>query len=151
MDLTLLLPLVLIAVLVVLMFRRSRQQQKTMAEMQTKMEPGVEVMTSFGLFGRIVSVNDAENQVVLELSPGNTATVHRQAVTKVIESVGVEAASPVVPDDVSSLTGPAAESPPERIVPQTSDQAQTPAKARSAENPEEAPKPLDEEKRGGGQ
>ena len=42
-------------------------------------------MTSFGLFGRIVSIDDAENKVVLELSPGHLATVHRQAVTKIVE------------------------------------------------------------------
>ena len=42
-------------------------------------------MTSFGLFGRIVSIDDDENKVVLELSPGNLATVHRQAVTKIVE------------------------------------------------------------------
>ena len=44
-------------------------------------------MTSFGLFGRIVEMDDEENKVVLELSPGNLATVHRQAVTKIIEPV----------------------------------------------------------------
>nr|WP_319640314.1 preprotein translocase subunit YajC [Acaricomes phytoseiuli] len=104
MDVSLLLPLLLIAVLAMLMFRRSRQQQKTMTELQTKVQPGVDVMTSFGLFGRVVSIDDAENQVVLELSPGNNATVHRQAVTKVIESADSTEPAPVVPDDASSLT-----------------------------------------------
>jgi preprotein translocase subunit YajC len=67
------------------MFRRNKKAQQQQAEMQSKFGPGVEVMTSFGLYGRIVSVDDAENKVVLELSPGNLATVHRQAVTKVVE------------------------------------------------------------------
>jgi preprotein translocase subunit YajC len=58
-------------------------------------------MTSFGLFGRIVSIDEEENKVVLELSPGNLATVHRQAVTKIMEPA---AGATSVPDDASSLT-----------------------------------------------
>jgi preprotein translocase subunit YajC len=53
-------------------------------------------------------MDDVENKVTLELSPGNLATVHRQAVTKIVEPVAVpeeEApAVPAVPDDASSLT-----------------------------------------------
>ena len=61
-------------------------------------------MTSFGLFGRIVDIDEAENKVMLELSPGNTATVHRQAVTKIVEPVVAAEEPTVVPDDASSLT-----------------------------------------------
>ena len=61
-------------------------------------------MTSFGLFGRIVDIDDAENKVALELSPGNPATVHRQAVTKIVEPVVAAEEPTVVPDDASSLT-----------------------------------------------
>ncbi len=61
-------------------------------------------MTSFGLFGRIVDIDEAENKVVLELSPGNTATVHRQAVTKIVEPAVIADEPAVVPDDASSLT-----------------------------------------------
>ncbi|BCW45784.1 hypothetical protein StoSoilB5_29680 [Arthrobacter sp. StoSoilB5] len=85
-----------------MMFRRNKKTQQQQAEMQSKFAPGVDVMTSFGLFGRIVSIDEAENKVVIELSPGNQATVHRQAVTKVVEKAEEEA--PVVPDDASSLT-----------------------------------------------
>jgi preprotein translocase subunit YajC len=87
--------------------------------MQSKFAPGVDVMTSFGLFGRIVSIDEAENKVVIELSPGNEATVHRQAVTKVVEPAAEE--TPVVPDDASSLTvaeagAPAAVETPEETI-----------------------------------
>ncbi|MEV7604470.1 preprotein translocase subunit YajC [Paenarthrobacter sp. NPDC089322] len=93
---------VMLGLFVFMMFRKNKKTQQQQAEMQAKFAPGVDVMTSFGLFGRIVSIDDAENKVVLELSPGNEATVHRQAVTKVIEQTEEEA--PVVPDDASSLT-----------------------------------------------
>ncbi|MDN5669412.1 MAG: preprotein translocase subunit YajC [Renibacterium salmoninarum] len=98
--------LVLFAVVIFFMFRRSRAQQKAQQEQQAKMLPGVEVMTSFGLFGTVQSIDAEDNKVVLEISPGTTATVHRQAVTKIITPAEAVEETPVVPDDASSLTGP---------------------------------------------
>lgn len=92
----------MLGVFIFMMFRRNKKTQQTQAKLQSQFAPGVEVMTSFGLFGRIVSMDDAENKVVLELSPGNLATVHRQAVTKIVEPT--EEAAVDVPDDASSLT-----------------------------------------------
>ncbi|MDR6987133.1 preprotein translocase subunit YajC [Paenarthrobacter nitroguajacolicus] len=100
---------VMLGLFVFMMFRRNKKTQQQQAEMQSKFAPGVDVMTSFGLFGRIVSIDEAENKVVIELSPGNQATVHRQAVTKVVETPAEEA--PVVPDDASSLTVAGTEAP----------------------------------------
>ncbi|MET1088305.1 MAG: preprotein translocase subunit YajC [Arthrobacter sp.] len=98
---------VMLGVFIFMMFRRNKKTQQQQAELQSKFGPGVDVMTSFGLFGRIVDIDEAENKVTLELSPGNTATVHRQAVTKIVEPAVVpEAAAATVPDDASSLTGP---------------------------------------------
>lgn len=95
----------MLGVFIFMMFRRNKKAQQQQAQLQSQFAPGVEVMTSFGLFGRIVDIDDAENKVTLELSPGNLATVHRQAVTKIVEPAAVpEAESPAVPDDASSLT-----------------------------------------------
>ncbi len=97
---------VMLGVFIFMMFRRNKKTQQQQAQLQSQFAPGVEVMTSFGLFGRIVDIDDAENKVTLELSPGNLATVHRQAVTKVVEPTAVpEDEAPAVPDDASSLTG----------------------------------------------
>jgi len=98
--------LVLFAVVIFFMFRRSRAQQKAQQEQQAKMLPGVEVMTSFGLFGTVQSIDAEDNKVVLEISQGTTATVHRQAVTKIITPAETVEETPMVPDDASSLTGP---------------------------------------------
>lgn len=95
---------VMLGVFVFMMFRRNKKTQQQQAELQSKFGTGVDVMTSFGLFGRIVEIDEAENKVVLELSPGNTATVHRQAVTKIVEPVVAAEEPTVVPDDASSLT-----------------------------------------------
>ena len=35
-------------------------------------------MTNFGVFGTILSIDEEENQVLLETSPGTVLTVHRQ-------------------------------------------------------------------------
>lgn len=92
----------MLGVFIFMMFRRNKKTQQQQAKLQSQFAPGVDVMTSFGLYGRIVSMDDAENKVVLELSPGNLATVHRQAVTKIVEPT--EEAAVDVPDDASSLT-----------------------------------------------
>ena len=94
----------MLGVFVFLMFRRNKKTQQQQVELQSKFGPGVEVMTSFGLYGRIVEIDEEENKVVLELSPGNTATVHRQAVTKIVEPLAVAGEPTVVPDDASALT-----------------------------------------------
>lgn len=124
---------VMLGVFIFMMFRRNKKTQQQQAELQSKFAPGVEVMTSFGLFGRIVDIDEAENKVTLELSLGNLATVHRQAVTKVVEPVAEPAAqpadaSPVVPDDASSLTTP-----------------ESGSTATGAETPEETLKRLNDE------
>lgn len=95
----------MLGIFIFMMFRRNKKTKEQQATLQSQFAPGVEVMTSFGLFGRIVSMDDEENKVVLELSPGNLATVHRQAVTKIVEPAAVADEEPtVVPDDASSLT-----------------------------------------------
>ncbi|MGY4542127.1 preprotein translocase subunit YajC [Arthrobacter sp. UYNi723] len=116
----------MLGIFIFMMFRRNKKTKEQQATLQSQFEPGVEVMTSFGLFGRIVSMDDAENKVVLELSPGNLATVHRQSVTKIVEPV--EAETPVVPDDASALTN---------------EEAGTPT--ASAETPDETLKRLNDE------
>src|SRR6478736_2424201 len=103
-DIMTILLFVMLGLFVFMMFRRNKKTQQQQAELQSKFGTGVDVMTSFGLFGRIVNIDEAENKVTLELSPGNTATVHRQAVTKIVEPVVAAEEPTVVPDDASSLT-----------------------------------------------
>jgi len=76
-----------LVLLVIFMFRNSRKRQKAAQELQEKVAPGAEVMTNFGLFGTIVSIDTDDNKVVLETGPGSTATVHRQTIARVIDPV----------------------------------------------------------------
>lgn len=110
-DIMTILLFVMLGLFIFMMFRRNKKTQQQQAQLQSKFAPGVEVMTSFGLFGRIVEIDEDENKVLLEISPGNTATVHRQAVTKIVEPVVAAEEPTVVPDDASSLTTETVERP----------------------------------------
>jgi preprotein translocase subunit YajC len=103
-DIMTILLFVMLGLFVFMMFRRNKKTQQQQAQLQSQFAPGVEVMTSFGLFGRIVEIDEDENKVVLEVSPGNTITVHRQSVTKIVEPVAAAEEPTAVPDDASSLT-----------------------------------------------
>jgi len=76
--------LVVLAVLVFFMFRNSRKRKAQAEELQSKVMVGAEVMTNFGLFGTILEMDDEENQVLLETTPGTVLKVHRQTVTRVV-------------------------------------------------------------------
>jgi preprotein translocase subunit YajC len=76
--------LAVLAVLIFFMFRNSRKRQADARELQSKVAPGAKVMTNFGVFGTILSIDEDENQVLLETSPGTVLTVHRQTVARVI-------------------------------------------------------------------
>lgn len=76
--------------LLFMMFRRSKKTQEQQVKMRTSLEPGVRVMTQFGLFGEIVSVDSDNSEVILELSPGNFATVHLQVISKVMDETPAE-------------------------------------------------------------
>ncbi|MHA7144326.1 preprotein translocase subunit YajC [Arthrobacter sp. TmT3-37] len=147
---SLLLPLAL-AFLIFTMFRRQRKTQQQVKEMRTQMEPGTEVMTQFGLYGTIVSIDQENNKAVLELSPGNTATVHTQALSKVVTqepTVAHDADATAdrgdldaydgaaVPDDASSL---------DRTPTAGSTAAGTPGAVSGVETPEETLERLDRE------
>ncbi len=76
--------LVVLAVLVFFMFRNSRKRQRDAQELQSKVAVGAEVMTNFGVYGTILAIDEEENKVLVETSPGTVLTVHRQTVTRVV-------------------------------------------------------------------
>jgi preprotein translocase subunit YajC len=72
--LILLLPLLLLAVLVFSQRRRAR----AMAEFQTSVGVGDEIITTSGLYGRIIAADDTV--VSLEISPGVVVRLDRRAI-----------------------------------------------------------------------
>jgi preprotein translocase subunit YajC len=68
--------------MIVLLFVRTRSQQRDMAAVQAKIAPGVDVMTAGGMFATVIDVDD--DVVVLETAPGQRSRWDRRAVARVI-------------------------------------------------------------------
>jgi len=75
---------VVLALFVIYAFRNSRKNKAKQAELKAQIVPGVEVMTNFGLFGTLISVDEVSNVAEIETSPGNVVRVHRQTLAKVV-------------------------------------------------------------------
>ena len=84
-DPTLLMMLAVMAVLVFFMIRNNRKRKKDAEERKTKLVPGVSVMTSFGVYGKLISVDTVENTAELEIAPKTVIKVHVQTLATVIE------------------------------------------------------------------
>lgn len=103
MDYTLILIAVALAVFVFFQFRSSKRRQKEAAERLASLLPGVEVMTNFGLYGTLVSVDEEENVAFVEIAPKTIVKVHRQVILKAVEPVVPEE---TVDDAVDGQDGP---------------------------------------------
>ncbi|GAB2447117.1 preprotein translocase subunit YajC [Conyzicola lurida] len=75
---------IVLALFVFYAFRNSRKNKAKQAELKSQIVPGVEVMTNFGLFGTLLSIDEASNVAEIETSPGNVVRVHRQTLAKVV-------------------------------------------------------------------
>jgi preprotein translocase subunit YajC len=73
-----------LGVLVFFMFRNSRNRKREQEELQAKMVPGVEIMTNFGMFGTLLSIDEFSNVAEIETSPGVSVRVHRQTIAKIV-------------------------------------------------------------------
>ena len=86
------LPLILMLVFLwFVMSRQSRSRKQQALEVQEKLAPGVEVMTTAGLIGTVDSFDD--EIVTLEVAPGVTNRYVRAAIGKVI-TAGDEGLAP---------------------------------------------------------
>jgi len=98
---------VILAALVFFMFRNSRKRRRDQEDTRSKMVPGAEVMTNFGLYGTLVSVDESDNTALIETSPGHVVKVHRQVLARVVEPTVAEETETSTDADVAA--GPAVE------------------------------------------
>ena len=96
-DYTLILVAVALAVFVFFQFRSSRKRRRDAEERSKQIVPGVEVMTNYGLFGTIKSIDDANNFAFLEISPGTVIKVHKSTILKAADDV-------VAPESLQELS-----------------------------------------------
>ncbi|GAA4668664.1 preprotein translocase subunit YajC [Frondihabitans cladoniiphilus] len=101
MDFPTIIMLVLLVVLIFFIFRNRRKRQADQANLQTKMVPGVDLMLTFGIYGKLVSINEEENVAEVEIAPGTVIKVHRQTLGRVVEPVVAESADGVVASSAS--------------------------------------------------
>jgi preprotein translocase subunit YajC len=77
-----------------LIIRPQRNRARQAAQLQARLVPGVEIMTTAGMFGRVTEVLD--DGVVLEISPGVQVRFAKAAVGRIVDT---EAADDVDADD----------------------------------------------------
>ena len=75
----------ILGMLIYFMIGNSRKQRKTQEELQEKLKPGADVMTSFGLYAQLLELDDENNVATLDVGNGVLIKVHRQTLTKVVE------------------------------------------------------------------
>lgn len=94
-----LLIVVIVAAVYFLMIRPQRNRAKAAVQTRSEIEPGKEVMTRHGQFGRVVSVDD--DAVTLEIAPGVHSRFVKEAIAKVVTPPEPEA--PSEPPGIESI------------------------------------------------
>ena len=111
--------LVFAVLLIGFMFFSSRRNRKRQAQTREAIVPGVDVMTNFGLFGKLLSIDEVTNVAEIETSPGTIIRVHRQTLSKV-----------VTPEELVSTSGDAPRSVEEAMAIANREQAERDAESK---------------------
>jgi len=91
--------IMLVGMLALMFFTQSRARKNaaTQNQFRASLQPGQRVMTQGGLIGTIVSINDADDSVILQ-SAGSTCEYKRAGISKTLEpALGVPAVSDLAP------------------------------------------------------
>ena len=80
--------LVLIVAFYFLILRPARTRQAAQAAVRSKLEPGVEAMTTSGLFGTVIALDG--DKVVLEIAPGVQVRFVAAAIASVVAPTAEE-------------------------------------------------------------
>ncbi|MFC0863921.1 preprotein translocase subunit YajC [Sphaerimonospora cavernae] len=83
--------ILLVVVFYFLLIRPQRKRQQEMLQMQSSLTPGARVMTTTGLFGTVVRLED--DDVVLEVAPGMETRWTKAAIGRVIPPAEQSAAA----------------------------------------------------------
>jgi preprotein translocase subunit YajC len=97
--------ILIIGAMYFLMIRPQQRRNRDMQSMQASLEPGAEVMTSSGMYGEVVEIDEAEGTVLIEVAP---ETVIKFARGAVVRTVTPAAHADAEPDDATDADEPAA-------------------------------------------
>ncbi len=81
-----------------LILRPQRARARQAQQLQATMAPGIEVMTTSGIYGTVREIRD--DSIVLEVSPGSTLRISKGAVGRVVTDDASTAA-----DDADETSG----------------------------------------------
>ena len=76
------LPVLMIVGFYFLLIRPQRNRQKAQQALVASLEVGDDVMTSGGIFGTIVDIDDDEGTVTVEIAPGTRVRMLRQGISQ---------------------------------------------------------------------
>ncbi|MEO7981791.1 MAG: preprotein translocase subunit YajC [Sporichthyaceae bacterium] len=96
MDVVLPFALILVA-FYFLILRPQRARARQAGQLQARLEPGVEIMTTSGIYGRVTEIR--EDSLLLEVAPGTIIRVAKAALGKVlVDDSGDPADGTLAPD-----------------------------------------------------
>ncbi|MET7331350.1 preprotein translocase subunit YajC [Nonomuraea sp. NPDC005650] len=92
--------ILLVVVFYFLLIRPQRKRQQEALQMQNSLAPGARVMTTTGLFGTVVAVDNED--VVLEIAPGIETRWVKAAIGRVVTPGDAPAADETSDDEATS-------------------------------------------------
>ncbi|MEY2848350.1 MAG: hypothetical protein RI885_1015 [Actinomycetota bacterium] len=84
-DPTLILLVVALGAFIVFQIFQGRKRKRETEDRQSKFVVGAEIMTNYGLYGTILSIDDDRNLVEIESTPGVMLKIHRQTILKIAD------------------------------------------------------------------
>jgi len=115
MDPTLILLVVALGAFIVFQVFQGKKRKRETEDRQTKFVPGVEIMTNYGLYGTILTMDEETNVVEIESAPGTVLRIHRQTILKVADYAVIaepdEATDMLENDEPAMIDEPAADEP----------------------------------------
>jgi preprotein translocase subunit YajC len=85
------LPLLMLVGFYFLLIRPQRNKQRAQQAMLSALEVGDEVMTSGGIFGTVIDIDEDEGVVTVEIAPGTQVKMLRQGISqRFVEDDGAE-------------------------------------------------------------
>ena len=76
------LPILMIVGFYFLLIRPQRNRQRSQQALLSSLEVGDEVMTTGGIFGTIIEIDDDEGVVTVEIAPGTRVKMMRQGISQ---------------------------------------------------------------------